>query len=189
MGIVAVDALAVLPVTAASASAAFARASDPRRDDVERRKHLAFLLNTLSAVRKLLDSCDQATARLAGELDRPAVGPPCGGASAVCRRCLDAPSTSSSGVVRCSRCGTAIGVSTADSPCPQPATVLVRDLTGAEQALCLSHAAAAARQVQHLSVIAASRHSRAVLNEAATASCVISRRTCRLADAAAVATR
>ncbi len=189
MGIVDVDALAVLPVTAASASAAFARASDPSGDDAERRRHLAFLEVTLSAVRELLDGCDRETARLAGELDRRCVvGAPCRGASAICHRCLAPPMTSSSGMVRCSRCGTAIEVSMADRPCPEPSTVLVQDLTGAEQALCLAHAAGAARRVHHLSVVAASRHSRVVLGEAATESCVISRRARRLADVSAVAT-
>lgn len=188
MGIVDVDALAVLPVTAASASAAFARASDPSRDDAERRRHLAFLEVRLCAVRELLDGCDRETSRLAEELDRRAVGAPCRGASAICRRCLAAPMNAPSGVVRCSRCGSAIEVSVADRPCPEPATVLVRDLTGAEQTLCLAHAAGAARQVHHLSVIAASRYSRAVLSEVSSASCVISRRARRLADAAAVAT-
>ena len=75
---------------------------------------------------------------------------------------------SSSGVVRCNRCGSAIEVSMADRPCPEAATVLVRDLTGAEQALCLAHAAGAAREVHQLSVVAASRYSRAVLGEVAT---------------------
>ena len=54
MGFVDVDALAVLPVTAATASAAFARASDPSRDDAERRKHLALLEVSLCAVRDSL---------------------------------------------------------------------------------------------------------------------------------------
>jgi hypothetical protein len=188
VGIVEVDALAVLPVTAASASAAFARASDPSRDDTERRRHLAFLEVTLSAVRELLDGCDRETARLAGELDGRAVGARCRGASAICRRCVTAPLTASSGVVRCSRCGSTIAVSVHIGPCPEPSTVLVRDLTGAEQALCLAHAAGAARQVHHLSVIAASRYSRAVLSEVTSASCVISRRARRLVDAAPVAT-
>ncbi len=72
--------------------------------------------------------------------------------------------------------------------CPHAATVVVRDLTGAEQALCLSHATVAVRQVHRLAVVAASRHSRAVLAEVAAGSCVIGRRARRLADAAAAAT-
>ena len=71
--------------------------------------------------------------------------------------------------------------------CPDTATVILRDFTGAEQALCLPPAAVAVRQGHRLAVVVASRRSRAVLAEVAAGSCVISRRGRRLADAAGAA--
>lgn len=90
MGLVNVDPLRVLPVTAASASAAFARASDPARDDGERREHLMVLEVTLAAVRELLNSWEQETARLAGQLDRPIAA----ARAAAARQCAGAASAS-----------------------------------------------------------------------------------------------
>lgn len=153
MGLVAIDPLAVLPVTAASASAAFARASDPGADETERRHQLSLLQVTLEAVRRLLDSCDQEVARLAAALDsRPGLVP-CGGASSLCRHCLGEPLNSSDVIGRCRRCGR-------DQKVP---------------------AAGAARQVDQLAIVDASRHSRAVLAEVANASCIIGQRANRLA--------
>ncbi len=171
MGLVDVDPLAVLPVTAASASVGFARASDPRRDDAERRQQLTILEVRLAAVRKLLDSCEQETARLAGQLDRPVGEAPYQGAQAVSDHCR--------------RCSSTVETLMGSARCPDAAAVVLRDLTGDEQALCLRHAAAAVRQVHHLLIVAASRHSRAVLGESAAGSCLVSRRLDRLADAAA----
>jgi hypothetical protein len=62
------DPLAVLPVTAATASAAFARAADPGRDHLERQQQLAVLETSLDSVVRLLDRCRQEAARLAGAL-------------------------------------------------------------------------------------------------------------------------
>lgn len=187
MGLVDVDPLAVLPVTAASASAAYARASDPARDNVERQEQLTFLEITLSVVRELLDSCDQQTARLAAELCRSRGGARCAGVSALCRRCLGAPLDCSAGVGHCRRCGSTTDLPLRKSPCPEPATVVMCDVGGAEQVLCLPHAASAVREVDHVAVVAASRHSRAALAEVAAETCVISRRGSRLSDAAGAA--
>lgn len=187
MGLVDVDPLAVLPVTAASASAAYARASDPARDRVERQEQLTFLEITLSVVRELLDSCDQQTARLAAELRRDCGGARCAGVSTLCRRCLGAPLDCSAGVGHCRRCGSNIDVPLRKGPCPEPATVVMCDAAGAEQVLCLPHAASAVREVDHVTVVAASRHCRAALAEIAAESCVISRRGRRLPDAAGAA--
>lgn len=181
MGLVAVDPLAVLPVTAASASAAFARASDPGADETERRHQLSLLQVALAAVRRLLDSCDEEVASLAAGLDsRPGLVP-CGGTSSLCRHCLGEPLDSSDVIGRCRRCGRGQTVPAAGAPCSAAGTVVVRDLAGAEQALCVSHAAAAARQIDQLAIVDASRHSRAVLAEVANASCIIGQRANRLA--------
>lgn len=189
MGLVNVDPLSVLPVMAASASAAFARASDPARDDAERREHLTFLQVKLAAVRELLDSCEQETASLAGHLNRRTGGAPCRGALAVCRRCPGEPLDASFGVGHCPRCGWAVGLPAGGSQCAEAGTVVLRDITGEEQALCLSHAADAVRHAHHLSVVVASRRSRAVLAESSVASCVISSRLPRLGDLAGVASQ
>ena len=182
MGLVDVDPLAVLPVTAASASAAFARASDPGRDDAERRQQLTFLEETLAALRKLLDNCAEETARLAGQL-RSVGDAPHQGVGAVCASSLGDPPHTSRGSSPCRRCRSTVEPSVEDAPCPEIAAVVVRDLAGDEQALCLSLAAVAVRRVHHLSVVAGSRYSRAVLADV-TASCVVSGRVPRLADAA-----
>ena len=187
MRLVDVDPLAVLPVTAAAASAAFARASDPARDDDERREHLPLLQVTLGAVRKLLDSGEQETARLAGQLDRPIAGAPCCGTPVGDRRGLPERLDASPGVNHRCCCRPPVALPMGSVSCPDPVAVMLRDFTGAEQALCLSHAAVAVRQVHRLAVFAASRHSRAVLAEVAAGSCVISRRGRRLADAAGAA--
>ena len=187
MGLVHVNALAVLPVAAASASAAYARASDPSRDHVERQEQLSFLKVTLSVVRELLDSCDQQTARLAAELCRSRGGSRCAGVSALCRRCLGAPLDCSAGVGHCRRCGSTTDLPLPNFPCPEPAKVVMCDAGGAEQVLCLPHAASAVREVDHVAVVAASRHCRAALAEVAGETCVISRRGSRLSDAAGAA--
>jgi hypothetical protein len=182
MGLVAVDPLAVLPITAASASAAFARASDPGADETERRQQLSFLQLKLATVRRLLDSCDFEVARLALALDSRLGLVPCSGTSSLCRHCLGEPLNSSDVIGHCRRCGQDQKLPNAAAPCPAAGTVVVRDLAGAEQALCVPHAAAAARQVDQLAIVVASRHSRAVLAEAANASCIIGQRASRLWD-------
>jgi hypothetical protein len=120
MGLVDVDPLALLPVTAAAASAAYARASDPARDDDERQEQLTFLEITLSAVWELLDSCDQHTARLAAELCRSRGAGRCEGVSALCRRCLGAHLECSAGVGHCRRCGSTIDLPLRKLPVPSP---------------------------------------------------------------------
>lgn len=187
MGLVDIDPLAVLPVTAASASAAYARASDPARDDLQRQEQLTLLETTLSVVRELLDSCDYETARLAAELRRSQEGTRCAGLSAVCRRCVGEPLDCSTGVCHCRRCGSTTDLALRDAPCPDPATIVICDAAGVEQVLCLSHAASAVREVNRVAVVAASRHCRAALAEIAAETCVISRRGHRLSDAAGAA--
>lgn len=77
MGIVDFDPLAVLPVTAAAASAAYARAVDLNHSADDRRRHLESLERTPASVDRLLDRCQQESARLASELSRPDAAEPC----------------------------------------------------------------------------------------------------------------
>lgn len=180
MGLVDPDPLAVLPVRAASASAAFARACDPRRDRAERREHLRSLELILTAVRELLRRCEQEAARLAAEVDDLDPATPCAGHERVCSHCHGAPGECSDAAV-CDR-GLGNECHKGGVRCGRPAAVTLREPIGVQQTLCLPHAAAAVRQLDPLVVVAASRSSRAVLAEAAGESCVVSRHRRLLAD-------
>jgi hypothetical protein len=183
MGLVDPDPLSVLPVRAASASAAFARACDPGRDNSERCEHLNSLELTLTSLRQLLDRCEQATARLAAEVRSPDTAPPGSRPCRSCRHCRDGAAGCSDRVGRLRSCGWGIQRVNEEGRCGQPGVVTVRDLAGSQEVLCLSHAADAVRMVHHLSIVAASRSSRAVLAEVAGATCVVGRRTTRLPEA------
>lgn len=88
MGLADADPLAVLPVTAATASAAFARAADPGRERGERQQQLAVLATSLDAVARLLAWREKEAARLAGELaEQNWTSDECPVRAAVCRRC------------------------------------------------------------------------------------------------------
>jgi hypothetical protein len=67
------DPMALLPVTAACASATFARVADAHRDHSERRQQLMVLQACLVSMGRLLDRCHSETARLASDL--PELGP------------------------------------------------------------------------------------------------------------------
>jgi hypothetical protein len=178
------DPLAVLPVTAATASAAFARAADPGRDHLERQQQLAVLETSLDSLALLLDRCQQEAARLARALaEESRTVDVCPVPWPVCRHCPGVPLSCSARVWRCQRCGRVNDVPPGSSRCLQPPNVTVRDHTHGEQAMCLSHAAAAVRQVQRLVVVSASRAERAVLAEVAGESSVVARHVPRLADA------
>jgi hypothetical protein len=180
------DPLAVLPVTAARASAAFARAADPGRDRLERQQQLAVLETSLDSVARLLDRCQQEAARLAGALaEESRTIEACPAPWPVCRRCPGVGLSCSAGLGRCQRCGRVTDVPPGRSRCLEPPNVTVRDHAGGEQAMCLSHAAAAVRQVQRLVVVSASRADRAVLGEVAGESSVVARHVPRLVDARA----
>ncbi len=182
MGVVEVDPLAVLPITAASASAAFARAADPGRDLTERQEQVRSLRSMLASVRRQLDHSEQAVAKLTAELDSTRSWPRCSAGGAVCRRCLGAPLSGSEGVGRCPLCERTVPLEAGRFACGEPSTVVMRDATGSEQALCLSHAAATIRHTPHLTIVSASRLDRAVLDEVAHESCVISRHLRPLVD-------
>ena len=182
MGVVEADPLATLPITAAAASAAFARATDPGRDLNERQEQLRSLSSMLTTVRRHLDRCEQAAARLAAELDSTNSGRTCSAGWAVCRHYPDAPARCSAGVDGCPRCERTGRLDRRRLGCGELATVVLGDATGAEQALCLSHAAAAIRRTPHLAVVSASRPDRAVLGEVAGESCVVGRHASLLLD-------
>lgn len=180
------DPLAVLPVTAARASAAFARTGDPGRDRLERQQQLAVLETSLDSVAQLLDRCEQEPARLAGALAEESRSiDACPVPWPVCRRCPGVPLSCSAGLGCCRRCDRVADVPPARSRCLEPPKVTVRDRTGAERAMCLSHAAAAVRQGQRLVVVSASRADRVVLAEVAGESSVVARHALRFADARA----
>ncbi len=173
MGVVEVDPLAVLPVTAVSASAAFAGATDPSCDRVERQEQSRSLTTTLASVRRLLDRCEQAATQLVSALDSARHGQACSVGWAVCQRCPGVPLSCSACVGRCPRCDRTTRFDSGRFACGEPITIILRDATGTEQAVCLSHAAAALRQSAHFPVVTASRPDRAVLAEIACEGSVI----------------
>jgi hypothetical protein len=178
------DPLAVLPVTAATASAAFARAADPGRDRLERQQQLAVLETSLDSVARLLDRCQQEAALLAGALaEESRTIDACPVPWPVCQDCPGVPLSCSARLGHCQRCGRAADFPPGRSRCLEPPKVTMRDRTGRERAMCLSHAAAAVRQGQPLVVVSASRADRAVLAEVAGESSVVARHLPRLADA------
>ena len=183
MAVVVVDPLAVLPITAAAASAAFARATDPGRDLNERQEQLRSMSSMLTTVRRHLDRCEQAAAQLAAEPDSTLSWGTCSAGWAVCRHYPGAPARRSAGVDDCPLCERTGRLDRGRLGCGELSTVVLRDATAVEQALCLSHAAAAIRRTPHLAVVSASRPDRAVLGEVAGESCVVSRRASLLLDA------
>lgn len=177
------DPLAVLPVTAASASAAFARVVDAHRHHSERWQQLMVLQECLASMGRLLDCCHSETARLANELaDCFPSTDPCPALWPVCRHCaglLLSPSDERGG---CPRCGRVTVLPPGGRSCEAPPTVKIRDSTGAEQVLCLSHAAAATRHVERVVVVSASRADRALLGEISREGNIVRRRVPRLSD-------
>jgi predicted DNA-binding transcriptional regulator AlpA len=182
MALIDLDALAALPVAAAAASSAYARAADPGREVSDRRQDLDLLEATLGSVRRLLERCQEDAERLAGQVSRAEVPRLCPLPWPVCRRCPGVRLSCSSGLGHCRRCGETDVIAVGRFRCPDPATVVVRDLTGVEQPMCLPHAAGAVRQVDRLTVVAASRPSRALLREVAGQTSVVGGRDSRLSS-------
>lgn len=183
MGAVEVDPLAVLPISAASASAAFARAADSGRDLDERQEQLRSLRLMLTTVRRHLDLCEQAAARLAAELDSTLSGRRCSAGWEACRHYPAAPVRRSAGVPGCPECERTVRLDRGRLGCGEPSTVVLRDAAGAEQALCMSHAVAAIRRTRNLAVVSASRPDRGVLGEVAGERCVVRRHASPLVNA------
>jgi hypothetical protein len=180
MALVEVDPLAVLPVRAATASAAFARACDPHRDPSERREQLRLLELTLISIRELLNRGEQETARLAQHMSGSSCATHC---SSTLRGCLLSISRAVPGgeddEQHCVRPRDDQG----DVACGEPAVAILRDKGWKLRSLCLAHAAAAAREGDQLAIVAASRLTRAALAEVAGESCIVRRRIGRPTDA------
>lgn len=154
----------ILLIIAPSASSAFARANDPARDVRERRRDFATVGVKLAAVRELLEKCDREAAAAVGlhpepgQRSSPEAGP----------RLVHTRPSSAAGLGRCQDRTSTVGVADGGN--------------GREFLLCLPHTTSAVRMVSQLSVVIASRTSRAVLAEAAARSCVIKRRVRGQAD-------
>jgi hypothetical protein len=177
------DPMAVLPVTAARASATFARVADAHHDLSERRQQLMVLQACLVSMGRLLDRCHSETALLASDLAELRPSPDrCLALWAVCGHCVGAPLSPSGERADCPRCGRITVLSPSGRSCGDPPSVKIRDSTGAEQMLCLSHAAAAIRHVERVVVVSASRADRAVLTEISNESNIVRRRVSRLSD-------
>jgi hypothetical protein len=178
------DPMAVLPVTAARASATFARVADVHRDHSERRQELMVLQACLVSMGQLLERCHSETAQLANDLAEPRPSEDrCLAIWLVCRHCAGVP-LSLSGEHACGpRCGRITVLPPRRRGCEHPPAVKIRDSTGAEQMLCLSHAAAVVRQVDRFVVVSASRADRAVLTETSGESNIVRQRVLRLSDA------
>jgi hypothetical protein len=175
------DPMAVLPVTAARASATFARVADARRGHSERRQQLMVLQACLASMDRLLDRCHSEATRLAHDLaELPPSTELCSALWLLCRDCAGVPLPLSGERAHCPRCGSITGLPPGRRICEDPPAVKIRDSTGAEQMLCLSHAAAAVRHVERLVVVSASRADRAVLTEISRESNIVRRRPPRL---------
>lgn len=136
------DPMAVLPVTAARASATFARVVDADRDRSERLQQLMVLQACLVSVGRLLERCHSEAALLANELAESLPSTePCPAPLSACRHCVALLLSPSGDRAGCSRCGRFTVLPPSGRRCESPPTVKIRDSTGAEQVLCLAHAA------------------------------------------------
>ncbi len=176
MSIVDDDPLAVLPVTAAAASAAFARATDTTRGPDERRLQLEALQGALVEAGRLLERGTSVVAQLSAELDQSQQrthSSRCPGATLLCARCLGVALTRSGGIAVCLRCGRVQDLPPGEFRCAEPVSVTVGSTRAEQRSLCRSHAAAARQEDCHLQVVLASRSDRAALEEAARRSAVV----------------
>ncbi len=179
MSIVEDDPLAVLPVAAAAASVAFARASDTTRGSDERRLQVEALKGALVEASRLLERGTSVVARLSAELDQSQQrthSARCPGATPVCARCLGVALTRSGEIAICLRCGRVHELPPGEFRCAEPASVTVGGTRAEQRSLCRSHAAAARQENCHLQVVLASRPDRAALEEAARRSAVVGSR-------------
>jgi hypothetical protein len=134
----------------------------------------------LASMGRLLDRCHLETARLASDLADLGPSPDrCLALWAVCGHCAGAPLSPSGD---CPRCGRITVLPPSERRCEDSPSVKIRDSTGAEQMLCLSHATAAVRHVERLVVVSASRADRAVLTEISQESNIVRQRVSRLSD-------
>jgi hypothetical protein len=177
------DPMAVLPVSAACASATFAVVADARHDLSERRQQLVVRQACLVSMGRLLDRCQSETAQLAKDLaELRSSNDPCPAAWPVCGHCGGVPLSLSGEHASYPRCDCVTVLPLGRRHCQDPPAVRIRDSTGMEQMLCLSHAAAAVRHVERLVIVSASRADRALLAETSRESNIVRRRVPRLSD-------
>jgi len=121
-------------------------------------KQLRTIDERLDAAGDLLERAHRELAAVAEEVVRPRLPEgTCGAPWAVCSHCPGVGLTASAGSSWCPSCGR-LGPPGSERPtylCIERASVTVRDATGAEAAMCVSHAAGALRRVDRLSVVAA----------------------------------
>jgi hypothetical protein len=150
--------LASLQQMVEAASAGFEQAGDFRKDVRLRQQQMRVAEQRLDGVGQLLQRARRELAAAAGEVVRASLPEgACGVAWPVCSHCLGVGVASSAGSSWCPSCGRPgpPGSARPTCLCAERATVTVRDATGAEEAMCLSHAAAALRRVHRLTVVRA----------------------------------
>jgi hypothetical protein len=141
-----------------AASAALAQAADIGGDVRLRQEQLRVAEQRLDAVGQLLEQARRELAAVAGEVVRASLPDgACGVPWPVCSYCLGVGLAASAGASWCPSCGRPgpPGSARPTCLCTERATVTVRDATGAEEAVCLSHAAGALRRVDQLTIVGA----------------------------------
>jgi len=150
--------LASLHQMVEAASAALEQAADIGGDVRLRQERLRVAGQRLDAIGRLLERARRELATIAAEMVRASLpAGACGVAWPVCSQCPGVGLASSAGASWCPSCGTPgpPGSARPTYLCTDRATVTVRDATGAEEAMCLSHAAGALRRVDRLTVVGA----------------------------------
>jgi hypothetical protein len=149
------DGLASLQQMVEAASAALEQVAHIGGDVRLRQQQLRVAEQHLDAIGQLLDRARREPTAVAGEVVRASLPEgACGVAWPVCSHCLGVGVASSAGSSWCPSCGRPgpPGSARPTYLCTERATVTVRDATGAEEAMCLSHAAGALRRVDRLTV-------------------------------------
>jgi hypothetical protein len=121
-----------------------------------RREQLAAVEAHLDHAARMVERGRQELTTVATEIIRASLpDDACGAPRAACTRCLGTELMASGGKTWCPACGRKSGVAAGRATylCAERATVTMRDTTGAEAAMCLSHAAGAARHIRGLTVI------------------------------------
>lgn len=141
-----------------AACAALEDAAHLGQDVRFRQAQLSAVEAHLDEAARLVEQSRQELTSVAAEIIRASLpGDACGAPWAACARCLGTGLTASAGKSWCPSCGRSGGAAAARSTylCTERATVTMRDSTGAEAAMCVSHAAGAARDIAGLTVIKA----------------------------------
>jgi hypothetical protein len=141
-----------------AASAALEQAADIGSDVGVRQEQLRVAEQRLDVVGQLLERARRELGAIASEVLRASLAEGgCGVAWPACSHCLGVGLASSAGSSWCPSCGR-LGPPGSARPaylCTERPTVTVRDATGVEEAMCLSHAAGAVRRIDRLTVVGA----------------------------------